>query len=335
MKNDFGKNKKGEETSLFILENENFRLSLSDYGATIVSWIYKPKSLELVAGFDNVENYVNHTAHFGSMIGRVANRIKDAKFTLNCKEYHVTANKGGNSLHGGENGFDKRLFMGEETADNQIVFTALSEDGDEGYPGNLEVEIIYTLLEDGIRIDTSGTADADTLFGITNHSYFNLNGKGSVLGHVIEIPADVYAPNLEDGTADGTYVECAGTTFDFTEPKVLEKALDTDDAQVVMTQGFDHHFNIPGEGMRKMGSAQANGLKLVVRSDLPGVHFYTGNFLNGNYTGHNGVNYGRQERFCFEPEFYPNAINYEGLKQPILKANKKETQSIEYLLFEE
>ena len=334
MKQDFGLNRHGNPTHLFTLENERFKISVTDYGAALVSWIDKNRNVELVAGFDSIEDYLNHTAHFGAMIGRVANRIKDAKFSLDSKTYYLSANKGKNSLHGGFDGFDKFLFSGREEG-NRLIFTGVSADGDEGYPGQLQITIVYELTDNGIHIEADGISDQKTLFGVTNHSYFNLNGDGLIDHHRVMIPADFYAPNDESGTATGELIACENTPFDFRTEKEISQDFDSDDEQIRMTGGYDHHYSIPGEGLRVMAECKANGLKLVTKSNLPGVHFYTGNFLNGDYTGHGNVSYTKHSRVCFEPEFYPNAINLEVHKKPILNAGEHDVQIIEYLLYEE
>ncbi|WP_297056409.1 aldose epimerase family protein [uncultured Dubosiella sp.] len=334
MEQEFGINQRGDPATLFILQNERFIMAVTDYGATLVSWIDRKKNIDIVAGFDKVEDYIDHVAHFGSMIGRVANRIRNATFTLNGTKYYVSANKGANSLHGGWNGFDKLMFHGEENG-SEVVFTARSPDGDEGYPGNLDIRITYTLDEEGIHIKSEGITDHATLFGVTNHSYFNLNGCGTIKDHEVTIFADAYAPNDESGTAVGTLIECQNTPFDFRQPKAIGTDFACGDEQISMNGGYDHHYAVSGSGLRDMAVCKANGLKLVTRSNLPGIHFYTGNFLNGAYTGHNGISYGRHERVCFEPEYYPNAINYEGFAQPILLAGEKSVQIIEYLLCDE
>lgn len=331
MKKQFGHNQHGEPVTLYLLENDRFRIAVTDYGATLVSFIDKNRDLELVAGFDDVEHYVQHTAHFGSTIGRVANRIKDAKFDLNGRTYHVSANKGNNSLHGGAVGFDKRMFQGR-VEDNRIVLTATSPDGEEGYPGNLQVQVTYRLDERGIHIECEGVSDQTTLFGTTNHSYFNLNGNGSIAGHRVQLFADAYAPNDETGTATGDLVLCENTPFDFRNEKEIGADFDSDDEQIRMTRGYDHHYSIQGSGLRTMAVCRANGLRLETRSNLPGIHFYTGNFLDGSYVGHRGVAYGYHERVCFEPEYYPNAINYETHEKPVLKAGEHAVQIIEYWL---
>jgi aldose 1-epimerase len=334
MEENFGLDLSGRQIHKWTLENEHFSVSVTDYGAALVSYIDKKKNTDIVAGFDSAEEYTHQTAHFGAMIGRVANRIKDARFTLNGKTYELEANSGKNSLHGGFRGFDKTLFHGEES-ENKVIFTAESTDGDEGYPGNLKIRITYTLLENGVRIDCEGLSDADTLLGITNHSYFNLNGDGPIDHHLVTIHASNYAPNDETGVSEAETKPCEGSPFDFRTEKEIGADFNSDDEQIRTTGGYDHHYAVDGSGLREMAVCRANGLKLITRSNLPGVHFYTGNFLKGNYTGKYGVTYKRHERVCFEPEYYPNAINYEGHEKPVLKAGTKAVQTIEYLLEEE
>lgn len=333
MKQYFGKNRSNEDIHLFTLENDRYQIQVTDYGAALVSYRLKDRDINIVAGFDNADDYLSHTAHFGAMIGRIANRIKNSKFTLDQTTYYLSANKGSNSLHGGFNGFDKFLFQGHEQ-ENKVIFTGISADGDEGYPGNLKITITYELLENGIRIECGGISTQKTLFGITNHSYFNLNGDGPIDSHIVSIHSSQYAPNDETGTANGKLLFVENTPFDFRKDKEIGKDLHSLDEQLLLNGGYDHHFAIEGEGLRDMAKCKANGLKLRVRSNLPGIHFYTGNFLKGDYCGPLGEVYDRHSRVCFEPEFYPNAVNYEDHKKPILQPNVHDLQIIEYLLEE-
>lgn len=334
MKKDFGKNHLGEPSSLFCLENERFRIAVTDYGAALVSFVDKKSGHDIVAGFESADEYANHTAHFGAMIGRCANRIRNAQFTLDDRTFHVTPNKGVNSLHGGEYGFDRKQFSGREEG-NRIILTAMSPDGEEGYPGNLQIRIVYELLPDGIRITSEGTSDQKTLFGITNHSYFNLGGTGDIGKYQLVLNGDAYAPNDDSGTAEGVLISVDGTPFDFRNEKAIGEDFDCDDEQIRKTGGYDHHYRIPGNGMRNMAVCRGEGLKLTVNSDLPGVHFYTGNFLDGKYLSHGTVPCRKHERVCFEPEYYPNAINYEDFEKPVLQPGVTAVQTIEYLLSED
>ncbi|WP_356922930.1 hypothetical protein [uncultured Dubosiella sp.] len=159
-----------------------------------------------------------------------------------------------------------------------------------------------------------------------------MNGNGSIAGHRVQLFADAYAPNDETGTATGDLVLCENTPFDFRNEKEIGADFDSDDEQIRMTRGYDHHYSIQGSGLRTMAVCRANGLRLETRSNLPGIHFYTGNFLDGSYVGHRGVAYGYHERVCFEPEYYPNAINYETHEKPVLKAGEHAVQIIEYWL---
>ena len=194
MKSFFGKTTKGADTYLYTLENSNIKASVTDYGATLVSLIDKKTGIDVVLGFDSTEGYSSQDAYIGASIGRVANRIGRGRFILNGTEYRVPVNNNGNSLHGGLEGFDKKVWQAEEKEDS-VIFRYTSADGEEGYPGNLDVTVKYVLREDGIAIEVSGTPDQDTLFAFTNHSYFNVDGSDSVLNQELKIESTQFSLN--------------------------------------------------------------------------------------------------------------------------------------------
>ena len=334
MKTNFGKTADGKEVSLYTLENDNVRIKVTDYGATLVAFEDKKTGKDVVLGYDDVQGYIDQQGScIGASIGRTANRTGKGVFTLNGKEYHLAINNNGNSLHGGLVGFDKKVFDAEETED-AVTFTYVSPDMEEGYPGELHVKIRYSLLPDGFEITASGTCDQDTLFAYTNHSYFNLDESDTALDHIIQIPAEYYGLSDENGLMKEELAKVEGTPFDFRTPKKLGADIDSGHEQTQLGKGYDHYFDIAGTGMRRMATCEGKELTLTVESDFPGFHLYSANYLY-NDTGKKGHIYPMRSGVCFEAEYYPNAINYdETFTKPIVKANETLTNHIRYHLTE-
>ena len=330
MKEFFGKDRKGNDVTLYTVENDHLIMKVMDYGATLVSFISKDTGIDVVEGFDNMEGYLGQTTYMGASIGRTANRIEKGIFTLDGREYHIPVNNNGNANHGGLEGFDKKMYETEEKA-HSIIFRRVSPDGEEGYPGNLDVTITYTLLEDGISIVSEGKSDADTLFAYTNHSYFNLDGSEDAMHHEVRIPADTYGLSDENGLTLDQFVPVENTPFDFREFKEPEQDIHEENEQLKFGNGYDHHYPISGTGLRTMAECRGKKLELTMRSDFPGFHFYTANWLEGK-TGKYGHVYSPRSAVCFEAEYCPNAINYPDREQPVVHAGKILRHEIRYLL---
>jgi aldose 1-epimerase len=331
MKQSFGMIEGLGEAHLWTLENEKTMVQVTDFGAALVSLKDKQTGLDVVQGFDNVQGYVDTRGTcFGASIGRTANRTAKGRFTLNGKEYHLFINNNGNSHHGGEFGFDRKLFEGKEEG-NSVIFTRLSPDGEENYPGNLEVKITYTLLEDGVSIKAEGTSDADTLFSYTNHAYFNLDESDTILDHQVMIPSDEFAQSDETGMMKEFMEKVEGTPFDFREFHAIGERIDEDNEQLKLGAGYDHWYPIPHEGMRLNALMRGKQLELIVESDFPGVHIYTSNWFTG-WKGKNNHYYTKRSSAALEASYLPNAINYETAIKPICKANKTLTHEIRFRL---
>ena len=328
---DFGKTKNGQDAHLYVLENENVSFSVSDYGATLVEFVHKKTGTDVVLGYDDVSGYEKNKGYLGASIGRVANRIKDGKFRLNGREYKLAQNDRGNHLHGGAEGFDKKMFKAD-CHDDHVVFTYHSPDGEEGYPGDLDVEITYELMDDGIRIISKGTAGDDTLFAYTNHSYFNIAGGGEILDHEMSLCCDTYVPNDANALTLEDALKADSTAFDFSSPKRIGEAIMSENPQMLLFGGIDHHFPVAGEGMRKMCCYTDGKLSFEMHSDFPGMHIYTANYrepLIGKhasaYTGHAAI--------AFEAEYQPNAINYGSVSEkPIVRKGETLCHCIEFHL---
>lgn len=333
MKEPFGMTQEGL-ASLYTIENDKFIMKVSDYGATLVSFIDKKTNIDVVIGFDSVQGYIrNEGAYICSSVGRTANRIKDGIFTMNGKIYHLPINNGSNCNHGGEKGFSKHLWKSNEE-NNSVIFTLFSKDGDEGYPGNMNATIIFTLDEKGIEIKASATSDEDTLFAYTCHSYFNMDESKTVLNQKLKIYANEYAPLDDSGVALPNYQNVENTPFDFRNFKEIGKDINNDDYQLKLGNGYDHYFDIKGEGLRPMAELNGDKLSLVVSSDMPGIHFYSANYTETD-EGKNGQSYELRCAAALEAEYLPNAWNYDGkIKKPLLKKGETNTAVIRYDLNE-
>lgn len=317
----FGKTNEGMDALLYTIENDAIKISVCNYGATLVSLVLKHKGIDVVQGFTCVQGYQNEVQYMGQTIGRVCNRIGKGVFTLNDVEYHVPTNNNGNSLHGGDHGFDQKIWSVDVQGD-KIICTYLSPDGEEGYPGNCNVTVAYTLLDDGIRFDYEGTTDKDTLFNITNHSFFNLDGptSESVLEHKIKINANYFAGVDENGCTHDEIYQVKDTAFDFMEFKTIGQDINNDEIQLKNGSGYDHHFLVFGEGFRKFAVCQGKNVEMTIFSDCPGVHLYSSNFLDGTSVhGKEGGKFPYRSSICFETQYYPNAIQTESFEKPILR----------------
>lgn len=318
---DFGK-VENRSSYLYTIENNKFIMSVCDYGATLVSFVIKEKNIDIIQGFDSVDGYVNQVVYMGATIGRVCNRIKNGEFELDGIKYKLNINNGPNSLHGGINGFNS-VFWDIEVSANSIICKYFSKDGEEGYPGNLNVKVVYSLMDDGLRFEYEGISDKDTLFSLTNHAFFNFYGptSNSVLEHELVINANHIGMVDENGQTLEELMNIVNTPFDFRNKKKIGIDIDIDNQQLINGNGYDHHYVIEGNGYRKMLECYGNKIKMNVYSDLDGFHLYSGNFLDGKSKGKFNGSFPRRSAVCFETQYYPNSINYSSKKAPILKAN--------------
>lgn len=327
----------GKPVTRFTLKNKNnVVVKIMDYGAIVTDWIVpdaQGKAIDIALGFDNLEGYLKGHPYFGSNAGRVANRIAKARFTLDGKEYKLAANNGPNALHGGLKGFDKVVWKANPSQDKPaITFTYRSPDGEEGYPGNLDVAITYTLEDDnGLKIDYKATTDKATPINLAHHSYFNLNGHGSgdILGHTVELAASQYTPVDDTLIPTGKIEPVKGTPLDFTQPKTIGERI----GELKGTPGgYDHNFVVDREkgdqSLKSIAKVRANsGLTLEVLSTEPGVQFYTGNFLDGTNVGKGQAVYRKNGGFCLEPQHYPDSINQPSFPSVVLKPGETYKQT--------
>ena len=322
-KANFGKTADGQNVDIYTLTNKRgTEVKITNYGGIITSLKVKDRNGKLddiVLGFDNLDAYLKGHPYFGALIGRYGNRIAKGRFTLNGHEYKLAVNNGENHLHGGIKGFDKVVWTGREMKTNAgpaVVLTYLSKDGEEGYPGNLNVRVVYTLTNNNeIKIDYAATTDKDTVTNLTHHSYFNLAGEGNgdILNHLVTINANRFVPTDAGSIPTGELRKVAGTPFDFLKPMAIGARINQDDEQLKLGNGYDHTWVINGRAgtMRLAATAYepGSGRVLQVWTTEPGVQFYTGNFLDGTLTGKSGKVYARRNGFCFETQHFPDSPN--------------------------
>jgi aldose 1-epimerase len=323
----------GDSVKLYTLKNAaGMEVAISDLGGTIVKWTAPDKDgkfADITLGFTNPEDYLSKGKYLGALIGRYGNRIAKGKFKLDNTEYTLAINNGPNALHGGLKGFNAVLWNvtpidGPETA---LKLTYLSKDGEEGYPGNLNIEVVYTLKNDNsLSIDYSATTDKNTVVNLTNHAYFNLKGEGQgdILDHEITINADKYLPTDAGLIPTGELKSVTGTPFDFTTSHLIgERINDSTDIDIKLGGGYDHCWVFTDQTNKLKSVAMVlepkSGRTMEVLTTEPAVQFYTGNFLNGTATGKAGVNYDRRFGFCLETQHFPDAPNQSSFPSTVLK----------------
>lgn len=329
----------GKNSHLFVLKNRaGMQIALTDYGARLVSAMVpnnKGDLIDVVLGFDSIAKYLNAKEKYhGTTVGRVGNRIANGKFTLNEVEYNLAQNNGPNALHGGPHGFHTKLWDRQRSSTNRIDFYYVSADGEEGYPGEVKVNVSYELTNNNeIVIKYRATTDKDTILNMTNHAYFNLNGegKGDVLSHYLKIEANEYLPINSNQIPLGHIEPVAGTPFDFTSSKKIITNLDRTNTQIQIANGFDHSFvnNNPISKSVAQVYAPETGIELQVSTDLPTIHLYTGNYLSDDI-GKSGNRYITNGGLCLEAQHYIDSPNQESFPSIVLKAGEEYTATIIY-----
>ena len=331
-KQQFGSLSCGKPVYSFKLTNsKGAYLEVIEFGGAIRS-IVVPDSegalVDVALGYDDLGSYVSQDKYIGALIGRHGNRVEDAKFKLGRKVYTLAKNDGRNNLHSGPKGFDKRLWHGE-TDGETLVLSYRSEDGEEGFPGNLDVTVRYSFTEDNaLIIDYKAESDADTLCNLTNHCYFNLDGQasGSILEHSLRINATHFTVGNSECLPTGYVAKVEGTPLDFTDFHTIGERIGEKYEQLIFAGGYDHNFCPDGKGMRQVATLKAakSGIVMDVYSDLPGIQFYSGNFLDGTAPyGKGGKPIEKRTGLCLETQFYPNAMKHRNFEQPVLRAGEK------------
>lgn len=328
----FGTCRDGRTAHIYTITNgKGMTATVSDFGAALCALCVPDRDgrpVDVVLGYDTLAEYEANPPYLGATIGRYANRIVRGRFRLEGRTYRLFCNDGGvNHLHGGAEGFDKRLWNAAQLSDSSLRLSLFSADMDQGYPGNVIVSVTYTLTGDGaLRLDYQGMSDKPTLLNLTNHSYFNLAGQdcASVLGHFLRIDADKIAAVDEAGSVTGEMLEVKGTPFDFRGGKTIGAGIGGDHAQLRYVRGFDHHYFLRGGG----GAAaevycEETGVNMMVYTDMPGVQFYTANYLREGLPVKGGRKAFWRQALCLETQHAPDAMNKPGYgDDPVLPAGE-------------
>jgi len=324
----------GEWAHRYRLSNDaDVEVQLSDYGATILSIAAPDREGTpgvVTLGHQSLGGYLGSKAYFGCVVGRYANRIRDGVFTLDGVTRRVTRNHGRHHLHGGLRGFDKVLWGLEEASSSRVSFSYLSGDGEEGYTGNLEARVTYTLNErNELGVLYEATTDKATVVNLTNHTYFNLAGGGDILGHVFRLDADSYTPADADLLPIGGVAPVEGTPLDFREPKKVGRDMGSSYPQMRLAGGYDHNYVLNGSGLRRVArlAEPLSGRALEVYTTQPGLQLYTGNFLDGSELGRDDTPCLRHSGLCLETQHYPDSPNHQEYPSTALRPREAYKQA--------
>jgi aldose 1-epimerase len=333
-KQPFGKTADGQAVDLFTLSNsKGMEVAITNFGGIVVSLKVPDRSGKIddvVLGYDQLDGYLTNKAYFGALIGRYGNRIAHGQFKLGGNTYNLPKNDGDNTLHGGTTGFNKRVWTAKDVSATKgpaLELSYLSKDGEEGFPGNLSVKVVYTLTEQNeLRIEYSATTDKETVVNLTNHSYFNLAGQGNgdILGHELMLNADRFTPVDQTLIPTGELRPVKDTPFDFTKATAIGARINQDEQQLKFGKGYDHNWVLNG-GIKTTPALAAeaydpkSGRLLQVLTTEPGVQFYSGNFLDGTITGKDGKVYNLRNGFCLETQHFPDSPNHANFPSTALK----------------
>lgn len=331
----FGKSPEGRDIYLFMLRNSNgMSICLTDFGAILVSVFTEDKNgkfHDVVLGFDQLEQYSDNIPYFGSTIGRNANRIAGSSFSISSKIWNLDKNEGENNLHGGYDGYHKRVWNHEaiDAEESSVIFKLKSPHGDQGFPGSLEVSVTYTLTNDNeVKIDYHAVSDQDTLVNLTNHSYFNLGGhdSGDISSHKLWIDADQFTPvSSSKCIPTGQNISVQDSPMDFRTEKKIGRDIHMNHEQLIFGQGYDHNWVLKttsGEVIKVAKlTHEESGRVMEVYTDLPGVQFYSGNVLEETI-GKEGSIYQKRSGLCLETQYIPDAIHHSAFESPLLKAGE-------------
>ena len=343
-KEGFGKLSDGRDVDIItLIHPDGSIVEITNYGAAVVSAMMPDKNgkiEDVVLGFDNIENYEKFRVFYGAIVGRYGNRIAKGRFTLDGVEYQLPINDGENSLHGGFNGFDRKLWTIENfdvNTDAYVTMTYLSKDGEEGYPGNMKTIVTYTYtLAHELKIDYEITTDKPTVKNVTNHAYFNLSGnvKDNILDHELMLNADTYTPVAAGLIPTGEIATVVGTPMDFTVPAKIGLRINDDYEQLRLGLGYDHNWVInDSDGSLKLAGTvyePLSGRFMEIFTTEPGIQFYSGNFMNGSHAGHEGRVYSYRDAMCLETQHYPDSPNHENFPSTTLNPGEVYTSQTIY-----
>jgi aldose 1-epimerase len=351
MKIDTGSFGGSPATLIDITNDAGGALTLTDLGATVTALKVPARTggaegpIDVVLGYGSYDDYLSADTYFGATVGRYANRIAGGALEIGGRTYALDRNQGGrHTLHGGADGWRRRIWAYEiDEPGGAVEFSLRSPDGDQGFPGNADIRVTYTLTNDNeLRIAYSAVADADTVFNLTNHTYFNLNGEGSgdVLGHLLRIGASRFTPADADAVPTGEIRAVAGSALDFTSEKRIGRDIDADEEQIALAHGYDHNFIADGASgddrsdrrLRDIATARSEvtGIAMTVRTDLPGVQFYSGNYLGAGPPSKSGGTYARRSGFCLETQFFPDSPHHASFPSTLFRAGEPFESVTEY-----
>ncbi len=327
MKKSFGLLPNGQQTFLYNISGGGITATVSDFGATLVN-VFVPDAdgnvADVALGYDDAAGYLNGTSFLGAIVGRSANRIKGSTFSLDGRDYVLTPNENANNLHSGPEFYHTRMWTVTACSDTSVSFHLDSPNGDQGFPGNASIDVTYTMDEKGgLHISYDATCDRDTVFNLTNHSYFNLAGEqctNTAMDQLLMLPARVFAVADAESVPTGEMRSVEGTPMDFRTPKAIGQDINEDYEPLNLQGGYDHNFEVFCNPCAVL-SDPISGRTMAVYTDLPGIQFYAGNFLQE--TGKGGVTYGKRSGIALETQFYPDSIHHPEWKQPITKAGEK------------
>jgi aldose 1-epimerase len=324
----WGRIAQGVEVPIYTLTSAHIEVRVMAYGARIVS-IRTPDQAgrisDIALGYDSLEDYLNDAkSNFGSVVGRYGNRIADGRFSIDGKTFQIPINDGRNSLHGGSIGFDRYVWEARPLT-NGVEFTLVSPDGDMGFPGTLTAKVRYTVTRDTLCIDYAASTDRATVLNLTNHAYFNLHGddKRDILGEHLELNASLYTP-VDSGLIPlGQLAPVVGTPFDFRVRMMIGARIEDDNAQLKTAEGYDHNFVVNGTAgalrLAAIATDTESGRNMIVETTEPAVQFYSGNHLDGTFTGRSGKRYEKHAGFCLETQHFPDSPNHPNFPNTVLR----------------
>lgn len=327
----FGITEQGEAVHQIHLHNAILSCEIITYGATLRTLLVPDKDgkpVDVVLGYDTLEQYASEDGYLGATVGRVANRIAKGSFTLNGQTYTLPLNDGNNHLHGGLQGFSHRVWNIESLADDSVTLSITSPDGEQGYPGALKATAEYTLRDNALIMKYTAVSDKDTVCSLTNHSYFNLAGhnSGAAMGQKIQLFASEYTPTDSESIPLGTVSPVEGTPMNLQKMIPIKTHIDAPFLQLEQAKGYDHNYVVSGSWgtLRPAATVQSDltGIAMQIDTTMPGIQFYTGNYLNDGRAGKDGCEYGFRHGFCLETQHFPDAVNNDSFPAPLLKAGE-------------
>ncbi len=324
----FGK-ANGQETYLYTISNDILTAEICDFGATLIRLHFD--GVNVVCGYDSVDRYILNDSYMGAIVLPNANRIRDARFTLNGQQYHLRVNNGPNNLHSSlPGGSAQSIWKVVNYSETELTLQLDYKDGELGFPGNRSFKVTYAVKGDRLSITYCRISDQDTVFNPTNHSYFNLNGHGTVLNHILQLNCSHMTPNDENSCPVGNIVEVEGTPFDFRYPKAIGRDIDEENQQLAYGKGYDHNWLIDDfDGSLILAGelySPETGIALQTYTTMPGIQVYTANYLDND-------KYHPRDAVCLETQFTPDAINLDNMVKPIIKAGKPAVHITEYRLY--